>query len=124
METAQISQIYKAFGMKFTIPKRTKECSKHLHLKSAYGITLDEFNKMAVLQENKCAICNQIDPDLVVDHNHITKKIRGLLCSSCNIGLGCFKDDVISLLNAVNYLIKQDSLDCHNYFTKNSLDKI
>lgn len=41
-----------------------------------------------------------------IDHNHITGKIRGLLCKQCNIGLGMFKDSTESLENAIEYLNK------------------
>jgi len=63
-----------------------------------YGITLEDFNDMIELQEGKCLICNThleaLTKGLVVDHCHTTGKVRGLLCSNCNSGLGMFKDNV------------------------------
>src|SRR5689334_15698995 len=41
---------------------------------------------------------------LVVDHDHATDLIRGLLCSTCNTGLGCFKDDPKLFRKAIKYL--------------------
>ena len=55
-----------------------------------------------------CAICLRSLPGeaLVVDHCHVTKKIRGVLCYRCNTGLGLFADDPAILTNAVTYLNK------------------
>lgn len=74
-----------------------------------YGLTLPEFESMLEAQNNKCSICgysDTSDPNLfpVVDHCHDTEKVRGLLCMSCNMGLGKFKDDVNVLKNAIRYL--------------------
>ena len=40
----------------------------------------------------------------VIDHDHKTGKLRGLLCHQCNVGIGNFKDDVNILMNAILYL--------------------
>ena len=60
-------------------------------------------------QDHKCAICgspemNTKNKVLCVDHNHNTGNIRALLCSSCNTGLGNFKDNIILLQKAIQYL--------------------
>lgn len=58
----------------------------------AYGITMADYNNMFELQEGKCASCNRHQTmflkALVVDHSHTTNKVRGLLCSGCNLALG------------------------------------
>jgi hypothetical protein len=54
-------------------------------------------------QENKCWICES-KTSLVVDHDHSTGKVRGLLCSLCNTSLGGFKDNIESLKKAIEYL--------------------
>jgi hypothetical protein len=79
-----------------------------------YGISLTDFQLMIKQQDNKCAICKQPESaidgkskairDLSVDHCHKTGKVRGLLCSTCNRGLGYFKDQVDHLVSAANYL--------------------
>lgn len=77
-------------------------------LKSIYGITLEQYNKMLVQQNNACAICHKPSQNqkrrLHVDHDHITGKVRGLLCVSCNQGLGMFKDDPDRIRKAIQYL--------------------
>jgi hypothetical protein len=64
---------------------------------------------MADIQEGVCAICGGINKDgrrLFIDHDHSTGKVRGLLCTKCNFGVGHFNDDVILLLKTVGYIEK------------------
>jgi len=78
-------------------------------IKSAYGITADEYNYLFIKQEGKCAICKQhqgtLPKRLSVDHCHETGKIRGLLCNKCNVSLGNFNDDISLLKEAIKYLV-------------------
>lgn len=83
-------------------------------LKQSFGISLDDYNIVLLLQNNVCKICNLpntvIDKrnntikNLAVDHDHKTGKVRGLLCQKCNIGLGHFDDNADFLKNAIKYL--------------------
>lgn len=77
-------------------------------LKHRYHLTLDEFDRILTKQKECCAICgkhqSKFKKRLAVDHNHETGKIRGLLCSRCNMGLGFFQDDRKLLWAAINYL--------------------
>lgn len=68
-----------------------------------YGLTFDEYEKLETKQEKKCAIC-KAEVDLVIDHCHNSLEVRGLLCSSCNSGLGFFRDDIEALYSAIEYL--------------------
>jgi ubiquitin len=76
-------------------------------LRTRYGITLEDYETMYKKQSGKCAICGDNYPDLHVDHDHDTQEVRGLLCRTCNIGLGHFQDSPSLLERAVRYLEKQ-----------------
>jgi hypothetical protein len=69
-----------------------------------YGLTLKDYRAIVAQQGKACAICRRSDRPLVVDHCHVTKKVRRLLCNKCNVGLGCFNDDPSLLRAAAAYL--------------------
>ena len=75
-----------------------------------FGITLADYEEMRARQKSRCAICGVSEPggkgDWHVDHDHITKKVRALLCQNCNIGLGSFQENPVFLAEAIIYLQK------------------
>ena len=79
-----------------------KPCSHKRNRKQKYGLTDEEFTSM-VESTPHCPICGSEEP-LVIDHDHSTGKVRGLICDSCNLGLGKFMDNIQSLKNAIKYL--------------------
>ena len=81
---------------------------RHYHLKRRYGIGADDFDRMVADQGGVCLICERPDPEHV-DHDHVTGKVRGILCFNCNGGLGQFKDDIDALLAAAAYLERTSS---------------
>jgi hypothetical protein len=89
-----------------------KSRGKDLSLQNTYGITLEEYLSIKEKQDNACAICHTkeslLRKSLAVDHNHSTGKIRGLLCSRCNRGLGFFQDNSSLLNKARIYLDEHD----------------
>lgn len=72
----------------------------------AYGLTLERTDAMLKYQNEACAICLRKFKRrrFHVDHCHKTKKVRGLLCPSCNCGLGMFRDRPDVLASAIAYL--------------------
>jgi hypothetical protein len=80
---------------------------KNRKLKKQYGITLNEYNEMYNKQEGKCLICNELFPILCIDHNHLTNKIRGLLCHQCNLMIGNSGENIKILENAILYINNQ-----------------
>ena len=82
--------------------------SKKSRLRRHYGLTLAEYNALGELQSWCCGICSihrsQLKRDLCVDHDHITGKIRALLCHSCNGAIGFISDDPIRAMRIIDYL--------------------
>ncbi len=84
----------------------TREDQKNSDLKKNYGITLKVYNNIIELQNKRCYICDN-ETKLYVDHCHTSGRIRGLLCNTCNLGLGAFKDSIANLEKAISYLEKE-----------------
>lgn len=89
---------------------------RNTNLLRQYGISLEDYESLAVSQGNLCKICQNPETillrgkvmPLAVDHNHTSGKVRGLLCLHCNQGLGHFKDSIELLKNAIQYLEEND----------------
>lgn len=86
---------------------RTPEKTKSGALRK-YGITLSEYLTLLENQHGVCAVCKRPPRGrrkfLAVDHNHKTGDIRGLLCITCNVGLGALGDSTELLYAALAYL--------------------
>ena len=92
---------------------RTKQWRKANPLRrqaGTYKTTTEYLQSLLVQQSGVCAVCGQPPcgrwKALCVDHDHVTGRVRGLLCSNCNIALGNFKDDPRIVARAVVYLEK------------------
>lgn len=75
-------------------------------LRRNHRLTPEDYAVMDAAQGGRCAICGEKPSGLRlhIDHDHATGRRRGLLCGSCNKGLGLFRDDPDRLLRAVWYL--------------------
>lgn len=77
-------------------------------LRHLYGISLEQYQELLDAQDGVCAIC-KLPPQgqrkfLAVDHDHETGEIRGLLCTTCNVGLGALRDSTELVRSALAYL--------------------
>jgi hypothetical protein len=88
-------------------PERKRKDHRRVHLKALYGITPEQVAELEKQQNGLCAICQKQKP-LVVDHNHETNKVRGLLCVTCNFALGGFCESVPFLAAAAVYLMEHN----------------
>jgi hypothetical protein len=84
------------------------EYAKAWRLRTKYGMEPADYARMLNEQGGVCAICSAVDRvpgrALSVDHDHTTGRVRGLLCTTCNSGVGQFYDDPALLEAAIRYL--------------------
>ena len=89
--------------------KVNREKAMDSFFRKAYGITLAARNDMEMAQGHRCAICRKPSAGkrpLGIDHCHTTGRVRALLCTHCNRGLGGFYDSPGLLRDAADYLEK------------------
>lgn len=91
--------------------RRTKGLRSQQWIVKKYGLALPDYEAMLIAQEGKCAICKK-PPEgktrwgkLLIDHDHETGAVRGLLCSHCNTALGYMEDDPHILVAAAKYVM-------------------
>lgn len=92
--------------------KNNPERMREKNLQKSVGISVSKYNDLLLIQNGVCAICGSkpgekggpFRKNLSVDHDHVTGKVRGLLCHNCNTGLGFFSDDIGFIERAVSYL--------------------
>lgn len=85
---------------------RAIETVRRNRFKKQYGITLEQYQEMLARQGGHCALCPSTGNGrwLCVDHDHESKRVRGLLCIQCNSALGKLGDSVAGLQRAIVYL--------------------
>lgn len=88
---------------------------RRYRLRSRFNMTIEDYDNLYKLQDGRCKICGKRETKLVknrttnvrrlsVDHDHKTHKVRGLLCTKCNLILGLCKDDKDYLSKIILYL--------------------
>ena len=77
------------------------------HFKRAYNLTQDEYEARLAKQDNVCAMCNKPTNKIVVDHDHKTNVVRGLICPRCNLVLS-FMDEVGDWRTIIETYLKGD----------------
>ncbi len=89
--------------------RRERDGFDRAHVMRTYGVTVEQFREMLARQDGVCAVCRR-EPEagphrgLVLDHDHDTGAVRGLLCRPCNSGIGSLNDDPALLKRALAYL--------------------
>jgi|SRR6266576_983073 len=83
--------------------KATPEERRTWYLKAEYGITPEQYQVLYEVQRGRCRIC-KCRKELVVDHDHKTGRVRGLLCNGCNVGIGRLGDTAFVAYRAYLYL--------------------
>lgn len=82
-----------------------KAASRDAYLRGRYGITLAEYDTAVLARERRCDLCgNTPSVPLNVDHDHETGEVRGLLCATCNTGIGRLGGTAARILAALDYV--------------------
>lgn len=87
----------RAHPEKARLKSRVRVCSRK-------GITLEAYADLLVRQNGRCAICRTADPgrrSWCIDHDHLTRLVRGLLCWKCNLAIGWYEKQLQSRLDIV-----------------------
>jgi len=89
--------------------EKIKNRQKKYDRKRNYGLDTEQWNELFIKQNSRCAICKSLESgkagsDWATDHCHITNKVRGILCHRCNLAIGMFKDNILILQSAIEYL--------------------
>lgn len=88
---------------------RCNLCHQIRNKERKYGMQEGDFLSLIKSQANRCGICEEMFTESsppCVDHCHSTKKVRGLLCRSCNLGIGYFKDSKQIMNLAIDYILE------------------
>ena len=85
---------------------KTITIANDANLRAKYGLTQDFIKRMARAQEYRCLICGKVPDKFVVDHDHSTKAVRGLLCIRCNTLVGFIETSELFIDKALEYVYK------------------
>ncbi len=100
-----------------TADRKKEETKKNWEkiLKNKYNLSLEQYQRLIDKQNNLCKLCNKtllkvrgkmLSP--VVDHDHATNEIRGILCCRCNVSVGALGDSIKSFERILKYLKREE----------------
>jgi hypothetical protein len=114
---AKVREIEKRYYEKRKVHLKQKYASDPIYRESIllinkenrYGLKHGEYNVLFEAQNGVCSVCKKVQDSkktkrLFIDHNHITGKVRGLICNKCNVALGMVGDSVERLEMLISYL--------------------
>jgi hypothetical protein len=114
VETTSTKEWRAAWSREYRVNNPTRH--RNTAFKTRYGVGLDDYDAMHASQKGVCAICKRPEKSLnqhtheprrlAVDHCHNSKKVRGLLCKSCNTAIGALDEDPALFRAALRYLAK------------------
>lgn len=119
LRKSKIFEFCRACQLRFVKPRRVPYCNKCYRLQISFKVKPEYIQEFIRGQGNKCAICggHPRKRALVVDYDHETGIVRGLLCTRCNMGLGYFK--TLELIDAAQtYLTKAQAMEVPEKFIK------
>jgi len=98
----------KASNRKYALSEKGKVGQRKNQIKHLYGLTLEDVDNILIQQNHMCPICGILlaETRRCIDHNHYNNTVRGILCHSCNVGLGHLKENIEILKKAIEYLEK------------------
>ena len=111
-------------------PVKTAKRGRKMMLKSKYGMTPEQFDRLLASQDTKCALCGATEHGRTgdsgrhngrnkwlveswpVDHNHATGEVRGILCHPCNVKIGGYEVllDLVGEAALLGYLSRPNPL--------------
>ena len=101
-------------------PERAHQTARRSSLRSRYGLTIADYERMRDAQGGLCAVCGHAERrtarggnqprHLAVDHDHTTGRVRSLLCHDCNTLIGLAEDDLAILITAATYVTSHNAL--------------
>lgn len=111
-KTVKYRKEHKEEWLKYSADYRkiNKEKIRFKKILKIYNLTQEEYQNIFLNQDQKCAICKKKDFYPAIDHNHITGKVRGILCMNCNSGIGNLGDSIERIEAALNYLKNEDHI--------------
>jgi hypothetical protein len=116
---AELDDCARRYQEKTSTPEGAAEMAIHQRtgkLKRNYGMTIEQYDAMLAAQGGRCGCCDGTKSSflggnkLAVDHDHSTKCVRGLLCNTCNSGIGKLGDTLAGVKNAVRYLERYERI--------------
>jgi hypothetical protein len=105
--SCRIKQYHAEYSSRPGVKDRKLSIVRAWTLKRKYGMTEHEYNSMLSSQNSVCAICFKSDPynkRLSIDHDHVSGRTRGLLCTDCNRALGILRDDAERVESMMKYI--------------------
>ena len=101
-----VKLLERAKRLRIEKPEREAAINRKKYLKKEWGLSLSEYDGLLSTQNGVCAICQRppMKHQLAIDHNHVTGKIRGLLCARCNRAIALLWEDVSIMKKAIDYL--------------------